>query len=293
MKILGESLFEGGLVLPTYSRPNLLEECLKSIYSAENSSQIAKIIVLQLGDLKVEKLVRRFNDDQTFIIPIKRTNTPPLFNMNYNWWVGASFGFEILGLPWLLSLEEESVIKGNAFNFVLEMHEKYESDRKIRGVNLSTKLVDESFRGTYSLLRYGFMGSGATILSKDWQKLKRYRVKKRLQHYPWDVFTEAYWKTGFRATPNLSMVMNFGWIGGTHTDGIQSENQQMNQISFQTSDSLNDFRLKNLDNGWINGSRIYDSYEDYIFNIRFALWLTLDNKVGKPIYKRLVHYFFN
>jgi hypothetical protein len=293
MKILGEGIFEGGLVLPTYSRPNLLEECLKSIYGAENSSQIAKIVVLQLGDLEVEKLVHDFKDQQTFVIPIKRTNTSPLFNMNYNWWVGASFGFEILGLPWLLSLEEESVLKGNAFNFALEMHEKYESDRKFRGVNLSTKLVDESNRGTYSLLRYGFMGSGATILSKDWQKLKKYRVKTQLQHSPWDVFTEAFWKTGFRSTPNLSMVMNFGWIGGTHTDGIQSENQKMNQISFQTPDSVNDFQLKNIDNGWINGSRIYDSHQNYIFNVRFVLWLILDNKFGKPIYKRLVHYLFN
>ena len=66
MNVLGESIFKGGLVLPTYSRPNLLRNCLQSIYSAENSKKIAKIIVLQLGNVEVEKLVYKFENCYLF-----------------------------------------------------------------------------------------------------------------------------------------------------------------------------------------------------------------------------------
>ena len=89
MKNTIPSLFEGGLVLPTYSRPELLNNCLQTIYGADNSYKIAKIIILQLGNYEVEKLVYEFNNQQTFIIPVIRTGTTPLYNMNYNWLLGA------------------------------------------------------------------------------------------------------------------------------------------------------------------------------------------------------------
>jgi hypothetical protein len=292
MNVIGESNFHGGLVLPTYARPNLLGNCLKSIYSAENSKGIAKIIVLQLGNKEVEKLVYDFQDRQTFVIPVKRINTSPLFNINYNWLVGASLGFEILGLPWLISIEEDSVVKNNSFNFILEMHEKYSTDVYFRGVNLSTKLVDPSNYGTYSKLRSGFMGTGATVLYRDWNTLKKFRIKSRLSNYPWDVFTDAYWKTGYRVTPNISMAMNFGWIQGTHSTPTKSVQQELNQISFDLPDSSNRFKQKNCENGWSADSSVYDPKSNLIFKIRLVIWVLLFNRIFLPVYRRIVHYLY-
>ena len=292
MNVLGERIFQGGLVLPTYSRPNLLHSCLQSIYSAENSKKIAKIIVLQLGNVEVEKLVYKFEDRQTFVIPIKRNKNTPLFNMNYNCFIVASFGFEILGLPWLISVEEESVIKNNSINFILEMHKKHVFDVYFKGVNLSTKLVDPSNFGTYSKLRSGFMGSGATILAKDWKILKKFKIKSRLSDYPWDVFTEAFWKTGYRVTPNISMAMNFGWIQGTHSSITKSTQQELNHISFGLADSSSNFKQKNCNNGWSADSSVYDSKLNYVFKIRFVVWMLLFNKILMPVYSRVVHYFY-
>lgn len=291
MKILGSNFFKGGVVLPTYSRPHLLNKCLESVYRADNSKAIGKIIILQLGNKEVEKIVYKYANKETFIIPVIRSGTKPLFNMNYNWWIGASFGFEILGLEWVMSLEEESVVKNNIFNFTIEMHEKFRSTKKFKGVNLSTRLLDNSNVGTYSILRYGFMGSGATIIRNDWNKLKKLGVKRHLRNYPWDAFTEAFWKTGFRVTPNISMVMNYGWIDGTHSH--KSDQDILNEKSFKIKDIPNNFQLKNVENGWRNDSHIYDAKKNYVYNIRFILWILLDNKLFKPIYKRLAHYFFN
>jgi len=292
MNIFGQNIFEGGLVLPTYSRPNLLYKCLESIYSAENTQNIAKIIILQIGNKEVEELVYKFQDRQTFVIPIKRNYTSPLFNMNYNWFLGATFGFEFLGLPWLISIEEESMIKNNSFNFIVEIHKKYGSDIHFKGVNLSSKLVDPSNSGTFSRLRSGFTASGATILHKDWKKLKKFNLKSRLIYYPWDVFTDAYWKTGYRVTPNVSMVMNFGWIQGTHSSDTKSIQQELNQISFGLPDSNNDFRQKDCENSWSADTSVYDPKNNYIFNIRFLIWVFLYNRITMPVYSRIVHFFY-
>ena len=292
MKNTIPSVFEGGLVLPTYSRPELLKNCLQTIYGANNSYKIAKIIILQLGNYEVEKLVYEFNNRQTFIIPVIRTGTTPLYNINYNWLLGASFGFEVLNLPWIMSLEEDSIVKSNFINFTIEMTTKFSLDKKFRGVNLSTKLIDTRNIGTYSLLRSAMMGTGSTIILKDWNRLKKLGVKKRLSKYPWDVFTETYWKTGFRATPNISMVMNFGWIGGTHSSPIQGKQQKLNYSSFNIPDFTENFQLKNVDFGWTKDSKVYKPRHNILYNFRFILWLIFDNKLLKPIYKRIVHYFY-
>ena len=53
------------------------------------------------------------------------------------------------------------------------------------------------------------------------------------------------------------MVMNFGWIGGTHSSPIQGEQQKLNNSIFNIPDFTENFQLKNVDLGWTKDSKVH------------------------------------
>ena len=205
----------GTVVLATYSRPELLKQCLESIYSADLSSSIRKVIIVQGNNPEVLKLVQSFADYNTTVIP-SNPNGTPLQCINANYWMGFEFAFKKLRSEWVLCLEEDSVISKNAYSFISQIHSTNLGRLFYRGINLGSLETGPGLAGTYSLLRMGFNGNAGVLTRKTWKSLISLKMENELTKYPFDGATRYLWRTGYVVAPNLSMYMNYGWIKGTH-----------------------------------------------------------------------------
>jgi hypothetical protein len=242
----------GVVVLLAYSRPDLLSHCLTSLYDAEGSIGTRKIIVLQPEDPDVIDLVMSRADDDTVVIHSPAHGSTPTQRMMSQFWLGMDAALAEPNCDWIMSLEEDSIISSDALVFVEDMNTRYRRNVRFMGVNLGSVETDPALRGTYSLLRYGFMGSAGALPRSHWVRARRFAARRSHRYEPLDCQIEAVLKMGFMATPNLSKCMNFGWIGGTHvTDEppVRAHFDAMSQ-SWDLHDQTRPYKRRDVDHGW-------------------------------------------
>lgn len=206
----------GSVVLPTYSRPELLDKCLESLYGAERSHEITKVVVLQPGNQEVERLVHSYSDENTVLIISPAWDGSSMARAMRQFWLGVNAALEDPYVDWVMSVEEETVLAPDALRFTMEMASRYSGDPAFRGINLGSIETLKSHAGTYSLQRYGFHGAGGALSRKTWMIARAIAGRRKRRLDAFDCQVEAYLKTGFMVTPNLSKYVNFGWIGGTN-----------------------------------------------------------------------------
>lgn len=242
----------GVVVVLAYSRPDLLHNCLSSLFNAARSSEAVKILVLQPGNSRVEKLVYDHADSTTVVVRSPARGKTPTQRMMGQFWLGIEVALAQPDRDWVMSLEEDSIISEDALVFVDDMHTRYEHSPHFRGVNLGSVETDPSFRGTYSLLRYGFMGQAGALPRRHWVKARRFSAQGRHRYEPFDCEVEAALKTGFMVTPNLSKSMNFGWIDGTHVRDEPSVRAHFDamQASWDLHDNCGPYRRKDVSHTW-------------------------------------------
>ena len=245
-------LVSGVVVLLAYSRPYLLSQCLTSLYGAENSVATRKIVVLQPGDPEVQDLVLSRADDNTVIIRSPAQGTTPTQRMMAQFWLGLDAALTQPECDWIMSLEEDSVLSTDALHFVGDMNSRYRRNVHFMGVNLASVETDPALQGTYSLLRYGFMGMAGAMPRRNWIRFRRLAARGSNRFQPLDCQIEAALKTGFMATPNLSKCMNFGWISGTHVTNeppVRAHFDAM-QKSWSLQDHTRPYVRRDVDHGW-------------------------------------------
>jgi hypothetical protein len=207
---------KGAFVLATYQRPEILGKVLQSIYGANNSSDFHKVIVFQGNNEKSLDIINRFKDEATILIRVSGKDKSPLENITNNYLLGLEVAFEYLAVDYAIEVEDDSVIAPHTLDFIDQIYKKYNSKRKFRGINLGSYESRRELNGTYSLLRTGFHATHGVIVRRSWKFISRRRITTRIRTSPLDSTVEAYWKTGFSVTPNLSLCENFGWLNGTH-----------------------------------------------------------------------------
>lgn len=242
----------GVVVLLAYSRPTLLHGCLTSLYGANNSDRTVKILVLQPGNADVERLISSHADERTIIVQSPARGNSPIQRMMNNFWLGIEVALAQPKCDWIMSIEEDSLISADALDFVDDMHIRYGAHKHFRGVNLGSVETDAALRGTYSLLRYGFMGHSGALPRRHWDLAHRLLRKGALRHSPFDCEVEALLKTGYMVTPNLSKSMNFGWIGGTHVTDEPSVRAHFDRmrISWDIKDHSGPYRRRDVAHRW-------------------------------------------
>jgi hypothetical protein len=262
----------GVVVLSAFSRNILLDQCLASIYAADESDSIRKLITHQAGFPEVENVISKFEDSMTSVLRVDGVGRTKLQNINFNYWNGFSVAFKTYEADWVLCVEEDSILSPDVFTFIDYIYNKYSGSRFFRGVNLGSEECDPSLNGTYSLLRYGFHGSAGVITRKTWNSLKIIRTASKLGHSPFDSATERYWQTGFMVTPNITKTMNFGWIGGTHADSDPNQPHFVKMSeSWKISEVSPNFTLYNLKHSWGNGCTIYRLRDFPFYFSRFII----------------------
>jgi hypothetical protein len=272
---------QGIINLQTYSRPSILELCLDSISQSYESANLDKLIILQVGNPKVESLVNSFEHEakSTTVIKVDGKNRSPLQNMNWNRWIAWQHGFEVMGADWILSIEEDVSLHPNTLVFVREIMELMQNQRDFKGINLGSKLHDVNLNGTFSKLRFGLHGCGAAITLKTWEEIKRLGVKNKIDDFPLDVCIEHILKSGFMVTPNLSHYLDYGWFQGTHTNPNSQDPQYREVLSSFNSNinGISGFVHKQVNHGWREDCVEYIKKDNLKFKFRkylSILWTT-------------------
>ena len=285
--LLHANLERGLINLQTYSRPHLLSRCLESIYSMENSAKTDKMIVLQVGNLEVERLVYAYADERTEVIEVDGRHRTPLQNMNFNRWLALERGFYEQRKDWILSVEEDIELAPETLSFISQVYSTFSDNRKFRGINLGSILDKQELLDTYSLQRFGVHGCGSVLTRRTWSIAKYCGAKKTLKKYAFDGFLEGITKSGFMVTPNITLYLDSGWDSGTHNSHTGSEPHYMeNRQSWVARDSkrVDKFRQFNIEIPWREDCVPYNPEEDFRYLIRAAYLVLNHSKILRPIF---------
>jgi hypothetical protein len=196
------------------------------------------VVVYQEGFQDTRSILEKFLPVDAYVISLNGSHLSPLANMNRNRILGYRFCFEALGSEVVAAVEDDVLISPDALRFIREMHHRYGSRATFRGVNLGSRIAKgESDQGGYSLLRYGMHGQAGSIGLSSWRRIRRISQRSDWQREPFDSTIEAFMKSGFVVTPNVSRALDTGW-DGTHAPQDSSspvyERQKASWIGLDT-----------------------------------------------------------
>ena len=270
---------KGVVVLSAFSRDVLLDQCLESIYSADHSSSVRKLITHQSGYSEVSKIILKYEDALTSVLRVDGLGRTKLQNINFNYWNGFTVAFGTYKADWVLCVEEDSILSSDIFSFIDNIYGRYNKERFFRGINLGSLEVDTALIGSYSLQRYGFHGQSGVITKRSWNTLNRIGVGSKIKEFPFDSATEKYWKTGYMITPNLTKSLNFGWIDGTHVSSNPNQEHFLEmRKSWEKSIPTSTYRLIQVQHKWGTSTKPYRPCEQLQNYALFFLGLILDRK---------------
>jgi len=207
----------GSIGVATFSRPEDLDRCLNSIINARGDRKIPLLVLHQLGNKEVSKVIVKWKSQIQILLEVQALGNSPLQNMNLNSIILRELAFNSFCSDWYLGVEEDVVLGGDSIDFVEKMMQKYISSRDFRGVNLGSCIPSSSgLENFYSKIRYGIQGQASAITSRTWNHFdKKYLIDNSATH-GLDAMMERYVKSGFMCWPQLSRYLDNGW-NGTHS----------------------------------------------------------------------------
>lgn len=278
----------GAVILSTYSRSELFEKSLESIYQASGHEKYKKIIVIQNGFPNSIDILRPFLDENTSVIMIDGKRRSPLQNICFNYLLALEIAFDKFQCDWVLELEDDTVIAEDTFVLIEDVMSSHYFDPKFRGINLGTTNQNIKFQNSYSLLRSSFHASQGLMTRKSWKKVNSRSMRRKYGKFPMDWSLESYWKTGFVATPNISRCMNFGWQNGTH---VAADPNQKIFVELEASWSMQQnqkrFHLYNVPHSWNGNSRLYLTAENWKYFCSYFLSYFTQNSFYLDSYRKV------
>lgn len=218
----------GIIGIATFSRSDLLEQCISSIVRAKGSRDIPLLVLHQLGDPEVKQVIIKWRSHIKLLIELEPFGKSALQNINLNSIFLRNIAFNTMGADWFLGIEEDVVIGGDSIAFIEDMMEKYSRNRGFRGVNLGSNIPRENFSANqYSRNRYGMLGQASAITRRTWRRFDIDRLIKNSSWNALDGMMENYLKSGFMCFPVLSRYLDKGW-GGTHGFGNPNHSYYLN-----------------------------------------------------------------
>lgn len=258
----------------TYSRTNLLRDCLTSIVTARNNSDLILLVVQQDNEPGVTAVISEFSKDIDVLIHTSGEGRTPLQNINFNRILCYEYGFNLLNADFIIAIEDDCIISKDAIQFIESVYANHEADSKFRGINLGSK-ESECSTFTYSCLRYGLMGQAGVITQKTWNHFRIKRLKSLATRIPFDAIIEPYLKTGYMVTPNRSRMVDRGWDGTHfHTDADDPHFQAINSSWHEGVNKMpaTVFKLENVAHSWRNDAVVFQRKDQpkYFLKLIFA-----------------------
>lgn len=202
----------------------MLSELINNIDALEGRKNHPLIVVRQLGDESVGKVIDACRSKINMLIELDGSAGSVPQNISANRIAGYAAGFDSYNADWILAVEDDVLLASDTLTFINYIFEKYEKNRKFRGINLGSKLVkSERGENSFCKTRFGIYGQGSMITIKTWRKLKKFNLISVALTTHWDSTFEYFVKTGFMVAPNNSRYIDRG-INGTHMGSHSSDN---------------------------------------------------------------------
>ena len=262
-----------GVLVITYNRPQLFEKCLASVVAANNSRKFPVVVVRQKSDADYSEIFANGNNGINQLIEVDGSIRNTEENINYNRGLGMKKVFEEFDCDFVITLEDDAIVKNTAFDFCFLAAEEFGSNPRFKGVNFGSRIpYAKDLEFTYSKLRYGCHGPASMVSRRVWKKFKLDGNAVKSGKIAWDGWVEAYLKTGFMITPNLSMYMDLG-TSGTHTSDFTSDSYFAElQNSFVDSiDNCSKIKLSQQEHSWRRDSIAYKRYQDFEYRLRYSV----------------------
>lgn len=234
----------GVVLVVAFDRSNELRKCLSSIVN-QTGLKCPLVVFHQIGNQSVKQVIDEFERDIYKLVSFTSLGETPLENININRILGYEFCFQILKSEWVLAVEDDIELGGDAIRFVSEMFQVHQKKFLFRGVNLgSFELKNHASLDGYSRLSYGLHGQAAAISKRTWVHFNRKKLIRKASTVPLDGAMENFLKMGYMVTPNRSRYLDNGW-NGTHAPK-----------------DPNDLYFKKLRKSWVGSDPIFvESYQ--------------------------------
>jgi hypothetical protein len=229
--------------------------------------------VRQKSNADYSEIFAKDNNGISQLIEVDGSSRNTEENINYNRGLGMKKIFEEFDCDFVITLEDDAIVKNTAFDFCFLAAEEFGSNSRFRGVNFGSRIpYVRDLEFTYSKLRYGCHGPASMVSKKVWKKFKLDGIGVKSGKIAWDGWVEAYMKTGFMITPNLSMYMDLG-ILGTHTSDFTNDSYFVDlQNSFVDSiDNCSKINLFQQVHSWRSDSIAYKRYQDIEYKARYFI----------------------
>ena len=260
------------VVIFSYSRADLLKDCIESVLTATDSSNWKKILVWQQGKKDVEEIVNKNKNFFDLTIITNGLEKTTLGNINFNRALGTSTAFNMFNSELVLGLEEDTVLSKDALVFCEFAINKFGRNRFFRGINLgSVEPRDPELENSFSLIRYACVSQASAITSKTWKKIKLNNLLKEIDKEGWDSRYERVTKTGFMVTPNNSRSLDRGW-GGSHAPNNPEHKSFVGQrLSFVDNyENKGNWQLKQIKHNMRYDSIEFKVRHQLLFRVRYT-----------------------
>lgn len=278
------------IAIVSYSRAALLRNCLNSLLRAQNIEDFNIVIVQQIGNDEVEKVIQEFSHIFQIIVKVSGLERNTIQNISFNRLLAAELGFSHLRSEYVLNLEDDVEISADALRFVQFSYDKYSNDVRFRGVNLgSLENLSNEHEVTYSRIRFGVQGPAFALTRNSWRNSRVSLLIENDFSELYDGYLESYVKTGYMITPNKSRVIDLG-VAGTHTPESHTDPYFARMAESFVGDTLSDgdFMLQQVHHSWRYDAFPYRPCQNLIFEFKFLVNRLKNNKIiGWPFRKLL------
>ena len=260
------------VVFFAYSRPELLAQSVAHFNQAQNSNKWKKILVWQSGYEKMKLCAEELNPIFDLVIQTNGDQKTTLAKINFNREVGMLVAFRDFGARFVLGIEEDALISADSLNFIEEMYSRHRKSKKFMGVNLgSIEPKNEFHHSEYSKLRYGLQGQAGGLTDKAWRKCSELLKTYDKDNVGWDSRIEFYLKTGFMVTPNVSRMIDLGWVNGAHAPSdpnhFHYKSLRDNWFNEEMPDQV-DYKEKSVKHRWRKDVVIFKKTNSFIAYLR-------------------------
>lgn len=273
------------IVVICFSRPDLLENCLKSVLAAETNESFTKIIIQQEGFSSVDLVVEKYKSFFDLIVKVKRTSNAT-HNISNNRYLAYTIGFEHFLADYVIVFEDDVVIASDALIFADEMHRKFRSNKSFRAVNFGSGVeFKEENRYTFSKVRYALQGPASLIPRSTWTAISRKGIERLLTKGIFDGVIECLVKNGFVVMPNVSRYRDFGFVG-THATGEGTSEyfaKLMNSSAPDKVHVMEPFKERYVSQNWRNDCVRYRKRDNTHYYLRSLVIFNSDVRPFKDI----------
>jgi hypothetical protein len=216
--------FRPTIVLIAFERVDHFSKVLSSISKLFGIEDFNVCLVIQKGNLRVFDLAQEFNlDNKSILLSDFKRGISAKQKINFNIFSGINYAFEKHQSPFVVVLEDDTVLVPDALCFFKSVHINCQNSKKFMGINAFSDYKELDNQGereaAYISGNYG-LGWGWSVNMQQFTKLKKYW--KGLEDEHWDALIEPYLRTGFVINPVRSRVINYG-LDGTGTNSKKSD----------------------------------------------------------------------